>query len=434
MRSGVLRAGLLAVMLTPGWAVAGASASTAPLLADNRDRANALHPDRQIELLEKKIGQMLLIGFPGQRPGDAWPRRAAAMIAQSRIGGVILFGHNVRNPAQLKRLTDAFASAGGPPPFIAVDQEGGRIQRLNRRKGFTRLPSAKSIASGSLCDARAAFWATARELASFGININLGPVVDLNINPRSPAIGLLGRSYGADPETVVAFADQFVSTHALAGVLTAPKHFPGHGSAVRDPHHRVVDITATWRPEELQAFERLSAADGVAMIMVGHLIHPRFSDGDRPTSLSRRTMTEVLRRSLGFDGLIVTDDLGMDAITERYGPEEAAIMAVRAGADVLIYANQADNGRLVESVIAAVAGAVAAGRIPESAIDRSFGRIMAAKQALRRPGFLKRAANDDNQDMPKPTTAPIAGWFPPADVAALTSRVCAEPPQSRGDG
>lgn len=425
MRSRLLLALLLSVVLAGG-EVTGAPSSTAPLLADNRDRAITLHPDRQIELLERKIGQMLLIGFPGERPDQAWPKRAVEMIAQSRIGGIILFGHNVRNPTQLKRLTDSFTRAGGPPPFIAVDQEGGRIQRLNRRKGFTRLPSAQWIASGSLCDARAAYWLTAQELAAFGINVNLGPVVDLNVNPRSPAIGLLGRSYGNDPETVVAFADQFVSAHALAGVLTAAKHFPGHGSAVRDPHHRVVDVTDTWQPEELEAFRQLSNPDQIAMIMVGHLIHPRFSDGTRPASLSRRAMTGALREALRYDGLIVTDDLGMDAITERYEPEDAAVMAVRAGADLIMFANQEpDNGALVESVINAIAGAVAAGRIPKSAIDRSFARLMTAK------GRLPPARSDETRP---PGTAPIGGSFQAADIAALTSRVCLDRPEARGDG
>ncbi len=263
------------------------------------------------------------------------------MIGAGRIGGVILFADNVRSPAQLRTLTAAFAQAGGAaPPFIAIDQEGGSIQRLPRQKGFHPLPSARRMAKKPLCEAYALYLQTATELASLNINVNFGPVVDLDINPDNPAIGRKGRSYDRDPETVVAYAEEFIDAHTAAGVLTAAKHFPGHGSAVRDPHLNVVDIRDTWLPEELTPFAELIADHVIPMIMVGHLIHPRFSDGDRPTSLSRRAITEELRGALGFDGLVVTDDLGMDAIARRFSPEEAAEMAIRAGADILIFANQ----------------------------------------------------------------------------------------------
>ncbi|WP_421725474.1 glycoside hydrolase family 3 N-terminal domain-containing protein [Bauldia sp.] len=431
MRSGPLHAALSAAFLALSLTPTDASSAASRINADAwRAPAQSLHPDRQIELLERKIGQMLVIGFPGTRADEVWSRRAISMLDRSRIGGVILFGHNVRNRDQLSRLTERLNAGGGPPPFVAIDQEGGQIQRLNRRKGFTRLASAKSIANGSLCDAYAAYWATARELARFGINVSLGPVVDLNINPRNPAIGRLGRSYGTDPATVVGFATQFIDAHATAGVLTAAKHFPGHGSAVRDPHHRVVDITTTWQPNELEPFSSLASDDEVAMIMVGHLIHPRFSDGTRPTSLSRRTLTEALRDDLGFNGLIVTDDLGMDAITERYGPEEAAVMAVRAGADLLIYANQKpDDGAFVDDVIAAIAAAAVSGRIPISMIDRAQARILETKRRL---SFVP-AEGDDTQPM-SPAVAPIGGSFTAADVAAMTAKACRPEAEPRGDG
>ena len=264
------------------------------------------HPDRQIEILSRKIGQMLMIGFAGTRPEDPWPRKVAAMVGAGTIGGVILFADNIRGPAQVRALTAAFARAGGAsPPFIAIDQEGGSIQRLTRRKGFHSLPSARRMASKPLCEAYALYLQTAAELASVNINVNFGPVVDLNVNPDNPAIGRKARSYDRDPGPVVAYAEEFIGAHAAAGVLTAAKHFPGHGSAVRDPHINVVDIGDTWLPEELTPFAELIADDVIPMIMVGHLIHPRFSDGDRPTSLSRRAITEELRGALGFDGLVV---------------------------------------------------------------------------------------------------------------------------------
>lgn len=355
------------------------------------------HPDRQIEVLSRKIGQMLLVGFPGTRPNEPWPLRVAGMIAAGQIGGVILFADNVRNPAQLRALTAALARSGGAaPPFIAVDQEGGSIQRLTRRKGFQALPSARTMAKKPLCEAYGLYLRTAEELAAAHINVNFGPVVDLDINPQNPAIGRKARSYARDPARVVAYAEEFIGAHRAAGVLTAAKHFPGHGSAVRDPHLAVVDIRDTWQSEELTPFAELIAEDQIPMVMVGHLIHPRFSDGDRPTSLSRRAITEALRGALGFEGLVVTDDLGMDAIARRYSPEEAAEMAIRAGADVLIFANllAEDPGR-IDRITAAVAGAVASGRIPARLIEDSHVLIRAARDKLGRPtpaGTMPRVA------------------------------------------
>jgi beta-N-acetylhexosaminidase len=344
------------------------------------------HPDRQIEVVSRKIGQMLMVGFPGSRPDEPWPARIAGMIGQGRIGGVILFADNVRSPAQLRTLTAALVRAGGAaPPFIAVDQEGGGIQRLTRRKGFQPLPSARSMGKKPLCEAYTLYLRTAEELAAAHINVNFGPVVDLDINPRNPAIGLKARSYDRDPARVVAYAEEFIGAHRAAGVLTAAKHFPGHGSALRDPHIAIVDIGDTWRSEELTPFAELIAEDRIPMVMVGHLIHPRFSDGDRPTSLSRRAITDELRGALGFEGLVVTDDLGMDAIGRRYSPEQAAEMAIRAGADVLIFANLlTEDPAALDRITATIAGAVASGRIPLRLIEESNVLIRGAREDLGR--------------------------------------------------
>jgi len=385
-----------------------------------------------MELTARQVGQMIMIGFPGTEPDEDWPERAAAMIADGRIGGVILFADNARNPAQVRRLTGSLAAAAGDlPPFIAIDQEGGYIQRLTSRHGFQSLPSARAIARTDLCTARADYAKTATELASLGITVNFGPVVDLDINPRNPAIGRLARSYGDNPNTIVAYAEQFIAAHDDAGVLTAAKHFPGHGSAVLDPHKRIVDITKTWQPSELTPFRILAAEQRVPMIMVGHLIHPRFSDGDRPASLSRRAITGALRNELGFDGLVVTDDLGMDAIADRYSEAEAAVMAARAGADILLFANrQTSDAARVDRVIDAVTGAVAAGRIPAATIERSYQRILATKRALADeivhrhplPGFDIASRSYADAAAPAPAAfAPGSAGIPVPDCPARPS-------------
>ena len=330
------------------------------------------------------IGQMLIIGFPGSSPKEEWPSRIAGMIRDGEIGGVILFGYNIWGPAQVKTLTASFRAASpGLAPFICIDQEGGQIQRLTRAQGFVGLPSAKRVATMDQAAAYRFYRQSAAELADLGFNVNLGPVVDLNTYPENPAIGRKGRSYAADPKTVIAYAMQFIDAHEQAGVLTAAKHFPGHGSARKDPHREPVDIAATWSEDELDPFRTLIDDHFADMIMVGHLYHPRFSDGLLPASLSRRAITGELRDDLGFKGLIITDDLDMGAVTERYSVEAAAVLAVGAGADLLIVANRPEaDADVAPRIIAAVARAVEEGVIPRQTIEDSYRRIVAAKEKL----------------------------------------------------
>jgi beta-N-acetylhexosaminidase len=334
--------------------------------------------------LRGMIGQMILIGFPGQRTTEEWPSRAARMIRDGRIGGVVLFGQNVADPGQLKKLVASLVDGGRPlRPFIAIDQEGGTIQRLTRAKGFVGLASARDIARMDQGTAYRLYRRTASELADLGINLNFGPVVDLNTNAANPAIARLARSYDRNPEKVIDYARQFIDAHDQKGVLTSAKHFPGHGSAQLDPHNELVDIGATWQEAELEPFRDLVSDQFVEMIMVGHLIHPRFSDGNRPASLSRRTIEGELRGGLGFQGLVVTDDLDMGAIRDRYSIEEAAVMAVEAGSDLLIVANNKNPDPMIaDRLIQAIADAVARGRIPPQKIEAAYQRIVAAKKKL----------------------------------------------------
>jgi beta-N-acetylhexosaminidase len=333
--------------------------------------------------LPAMIGQMIMIGFPGHSTSEEWPRRAARMIQDGRVGGVVLFSGNVTDPAQLKRLIAFLQSGKSPAPFISVDQEGGTIQRLTAAKGFLGLPSAHRVAKLDQIHAYRLYRRSAGELARLGINVSFGPVVDLNINAANPAIGRLGRSYDSDPQRVIAFARQFIDAHNQAGVLTSAKHFPGHGSAGGDPHDRPVDISRTWRSAELEPFRDLIGDEFVDMIMVSHLVHPLFSDGDRPASLSHRAIQGVLRGELGFRGLVVTDDLDMGAITRRYPLEEAAVAAVAAGADLLVIANNRHpDTKIAERITAAISRAIADNRIPRRTVENAYARIAAAKKKL----------------------------------------------------
>jgi len=341
-------------------------------------------PDEPPVPLRAMIGQMILIGFPGTKPAEEWPAHVIKMIGASEIGGVILFPGNIVDAPQLKALDAALRKAGGvTPPFIAVDQEGGLIQRLTPAKGFIGTPSALKVAATDEAAAYRTYRAMAHELAGEGINLNFGPVVDLAIDPNGPAIAKLERSFGRDPNRVASFAHQFVDAHHDEGVLVAAKHFPGHGSAALDTHDEVVDVSATWQEAELAPFRDLASDQAADMIMVGHLIHPRFSDGDKPASLSRRAMQDVLRGELCFRGLIVTDDLQMGAIQARYGIEEASVLAVAAGADLMIFANlKQPDAEIASRVLNAVAQAVEQGRVPREKIEDAYRRIMAAKKKI----------------------------------------------------
>ena len=333
--------------------------------------------------LRRMIGQMLIIGFPGTSLAEEWPARVADLIRKGEIGGVLLLSDNVRSPAQLQQLTRGLSLAGGAVrPFIAIDQEGGAVQRLTRYKGFSGLPSAAMVSLSKAEEAFVLYARQAEELAAQGITINLGPVVDLDIAPDNPVISRLGRSYGATPETVVPFARAFIQAHRQRGLLTAAKHFPGHGSSLADPHDALPRVTGRWSKAELEPFSQLiRERPTVPMIMVGHLQLAGFSDGDTPASLSRLAITEILRGRLGYDGLIITDDLDMAAVRGRYQIEAAVVKAVAAGNDLVLVANNENpDPDLVERSLRAVLAAVEEGTIPRHQLEASHRRILAAKR------------------------------------------------------
>lgn len=350
--------------------------------------------------LNRMIGQMVLVGFPGRQPSDAGVRNVARQLEDGAVGGVILMSRNIESPAQVRRLTRHLAQAGEgrPTPFIGVDQEGGYVQRLARTKGFKTHPSAERL--GARNDPQGAYSAyrdLALELREYGFNLNFGPVVDLNNNPANPIIGRLKRSFGKNPEHVSAFAKAFVFAHNESGVLTAAKHFPGHGSSETDSHDELVDISQSWTEKELRPYRRLIEAQAIDMIMVGHLSHPSFSDTpETPVSLSNKGVTDVLRDSMNYDGVVITDDLDMRGVRQNTSFEERIVGAVEAGNDILLISNS--NGYdsdLAERVRSVIRQAIDAGRLSVERIRASYQRIMALKDELAR---LQRTATSAGED------------------------------------
>jgi len=333
--------------------------------------------------LPSRIASLLVVGFRGMTVAGAGPIRGA--IERDGLGGVILFDRdqttggprNIRSAAQLRSLTaDLRALVPDRRLLIAVDQEGGRVTRLGPSTGFPAVASEAQV--GRADDpAMAAAWARgiARTLADVGIDLNLAPVVDLDVNPQNPAIGALGRSFSADPAIVTRLATIEIDAHRKAGVATCLKHFPGLGSATVNTDFGVADVTKTWTRRELEPYRRLIDAGSVDAIMAAHVVD-RNLDAKHPASLSRSVVTDLLRGELGWDGVVVTDDLGAAAITSAVGADEAIAHALEAGSDILLFANQQHyDGGLATHVIDVIEGLVTAGRIDEARIDASRGRI-----------------------------------------------------------
>lgn len=335
--------------------------------------------------LDAMIGQMLLIGFTGTSADGEGARRITEQIAKGEIGGVILMDRNIRSRTQVKTLTSKFRSARQElMPIISVDQEGGNVQRLSSRRGFGSYPMARSVGRRYTPEkALTTYRKMARELAETGINLNYGPVVDLDLYRWNPIIGRKGRSYGDDPEKVVEFARAFITAHREANVLTCIKHFPGHGSSRTDSHKRLVDLTKSWKEIELEPYRALKREGLVDTIMVGHLFLPRFSgEGRLPATLAPGAIEGWIRDDLGFDGVVITDDLEMAAVKKHHSLEKTLVMAINSGNDILMFASP-DAG-FVPRATKLIADAVEAGDIKKERIEQAYSRIVALKKKIAR--------------------------------------------------
>ncbi len=338
--------------------------------------------------LEQKVGQLFVTGFRGRSAADDPNLRR--FLTEGRFGGIILFDANVESPAQVARLVaQAQAMArgveGGVPLLVAVDQEGGSVARLVA--GATVFPGAMALGAIYAADAaagvRAAYEAarwTARELRAVGVNLNLAPVADVNSDPRNPVIG--ARSFGEDPGLVARLVQAFVRGTQDEGVLATAKHFPGHGDTAVDSHLALPAIPHARR--RLEAVElvpfRAAIEAGVAAVMSGHITFPALEpEPGLPATLSRRIMTGLLREELGFGGLAVTDAMEMRAITDHLGRYDAAWRAVAAGADLVLFAGDAD---LVWGSYRRALEAVRAGELPLARVEEAAGRVLGAKFRL----------------------------------------------------
>ncbi|TCK58368.1 glycoside hydrolase family 3 N-terminal domain-containing protein [Seleniivibrio woodruffii] len=283
--------------------------------------------------------RMVMVGFHATDYKDEELKELKQQIENGLVAGVVFYGYNIESRRQVKRLIAELNSHNRSfvPLMMAVDEEGGRVQRLTVDKGFVEEPTAQYIARHMTPDqAEKVYELTARDLADVGFNVNFAPVIDLNINPASPIIGGIERSYSSNVDTVVAYAKAFINAHRKYGVITCLKHFPGHGSSKKDSHQGFTDVTDTWNDIELEPFQRL-ISDGYAdMIMTAHVFNGGI-DPDYPATLSKKTIS--LLQDMGYKGIIISDDLQMGAIADNYSFEDTVKLAVGAGNNILLFSN-----------------------------------------------------------------------------------------------
>lgn len=341
--------------------------------------------------LDAKIGQMLLLGFRGYElnPDDA----IVQDLRERNLGAVVLFSYdselkkferNIASPAQTQALNASLQAYAQTPLLITIDQEGGIVSRLSERFGFP--PTQSQEFCGTINDialTRAAAEAEGKILRDVGINLNLAPVVDVNLNPHSPAIGKNQRSFSADPHIVTAHARATIEGYHSQNILTTLKHFPGHGSAASDSHLGFVDVTTTWQELELEPYRELIRAGLADAIMTAHIFNANL-DAQYPATLSRKIITGILREQLGYDGVVMSDDMQMGAISRYYGFEQAIELAINAGVDMLALANNlAYDPTIGARAFGVIKQLVSDGKISEQRIDESYQRILRLKARLK---------------------------------------------------
>lgn len=386
----------------------------------------------------QKIGQMLIVGFGGLKEEGGkvtWqdPNSAAftenSLIAKDikdhHIGGVILFerpfyssvtgqflkDRNIQNPNQVRQLIDnlqAYAKKqdkSAPPLLITVDQEGGMVYRLPYYRGFKQkypIPQAfganEELAKNEQSK-KAAFAKTYQivsdmgsELAQLHFNVDFSPSVDLNINPLNPIIGAMGRSFSANPRVVTNQAIMFIRAFREKGIIPVLKHFPGHGSSTLDSHENLVDVTNTYHMSELQPYKDLIQKGYNGIIMTTHVINGNFDKSQCktgpkndpktwcPATMSAATINNLLRKQLGFKGVIVSDDMMMGAIAKQYSVEEALTKAINAGVDMFILSNNDNYNTPI--FVSTIAKLIKEGKIKESQIDAAYDRILKLKDKV----------------------------------------------------
>lgn len=382
---------------------------------------------RERDMLDVKIGQMLLIGFPKAEVDPL----VLEEIKAGKVGSIILFEKNIPKSTSayfaLKKMIWTYQKSAPIPLMVAIDQEGGKVNRLKDKYGFTRSITAQEMGKATNFDSvRFYAEATASTLAGLGINVNFAPVVDVAVNPENTVIVKVGRSFSPNPDTVALFAEEFVKMHRRYGVTTVLKHFPGHGSSMADTHVGVADVTRTWTPGELIPYRKMLGSGSVDAIMSAHIVNFQLDPKGYPGTISSRIIDSLLRKEMHYNGVVFSDDMQMQAIAKEYGLEEAIKLAINAGVDVLCFSNniQGSEQRTVDKVHGIIRSLVESGQIKLERIDESFNRVMMLKSHIGFPAeeYLRKELNDTREELAKlkDPTIDNAVIVKPAEVLPAT--------------
>ena len=344
-------------------------------------------------LLRREVARMLLVGFTGNTINSQ--SDAARYVRDLHVGGVILFdldltgtrklgSRNVTSKEQLTQLTSDLQSYADEPLIIAADQEGGLVCRLKTQYGFKPTVNALYLGTTDNRDTTM-FYAQqiAQELSQCGVTLNLAPVLDVHLD-NNPHLGHYKRCFSTDVDVITRHAAWMIDAHHSQGVLCAVKHFPGQGNATGDSHLELVDVTNQWTPQELEPYKRLIAQNKIDVVMTAHIYNHQL-DPDYPATLSSKTIGGVLRDQLGFDGVVVSDDMYMEGILSQHSVPEAFALAINAGVDLLLVGNNIDTGfeanrpfQLVDMIV----DLVKTGRVPYERIHQSSERIKRLKTKI----------------------------------------------------
>ena len=323
---------------------------------------------------DQELGQLFILGYKPEHFTEI------VQSAEENLGGVIFFRKNIKSPDQLKRDIQKLKQRN-PQLLVAVDQEGGKVQRLDGRSQFPELamPSAKAISQYAPAEIKRRYEKLAKALVAIGFNLNLMPVVDID-KAESPTIGQLGRSYG-DSQSIIRHARIAIAAHKKYGVLTSLKHFPGHGSAWKDTHDGFVDATRQWSPQELEPFRQLirQQPESVHLVMISHMYNQQL-DPVYPASLSKKTI-DILRKTLNYKGAVISDDMQMKALSQ-YSLEKRVELALKAGNDLLIFSNQCDEQVRLKKLVSITQQLIKEGKLEPSIVRQAMGRVAKLKKHI----------------------------------------------------
>ena len=324
--------------------------------------------------IDEKIGQMIVVGIEGYDLND----NTKSLIEKSKVGGVILFSNNVQDTNQLLILLNSLKSVNlhnKIPLFLSVDEEGGRVTRMP--KEFKKFPTNKVI--GKINNEALSYKigsTIACEIGSFGFNMDFAPVLDVNSNPNNPVIG--NRSFGSNVNIVTRLGIQTMKGIQSQNIIPVVKHFPGHGDTSVDSHLGLPSVNNDLK--RLKSFELVPFTEAIKnnadAVMIAHILLPKI-DSENPSSLSKIIITDILRKDLNFNGVIITDDMTMGAIMKNYNISEAAVKTIKAGTDIVLVCHGYDNE---VAVIGALKNAVLKGDISKKRIDQSVYRILSLKK------------------------------------------------------